>query len=74
MLHVMEHGCEIWYNGSQVDKIEKIQLKYLNMMLGVKTSTVTCAVYAEMGRVPLYVRYKVHKYWLRVAILEEKNG
>ncbi len=34
VLPVLEYGCEIWSNGAQVEKLERIQLKFLKLMLG----------------------------------------
>ena len=56
---VLEYGCEIWSKGKKIEEIEKIQLKFLKMILGVKRSTCTNAVYAEIGRFPVHIRYKV---------------
>ena len=45
--------------------IEKIHLKFLKQILGVRTSTASAAVYGEFGRVYLIVQRKTRilKYW-----------
>jgi hypothetical protein len=70
---VLEYGCEVWSTGKQVVAIERIQLRYLKMLLGVKNSTTTMAVYAELGRMPVYIRFKIRiiKYWLRLCQLPD---
>ena len=75
VLPVLEYGCEIWATGESKTCIEAVQLKFLKMMLGVKRSTATVAVYAETGRFPLFLRQKVRiiKYWIRLERLRNDS-
>ena len=43
------------------------------MLLGVKNSTATMAIYADVRRTPLYIRFKIYiiKYWLHVCQLQD---
>ena len=50
VLPVIEYACEIWGDGKEKKELESVQLKFIKMLLGVKTSTSTLAVYAETGR------------------------
>ena len=49
---VLNYGCEIWgfQNGRD---LEKVKLKYLKTLLGVKKNTNSAAVYYETGRYPM---------------------
>ena len=69
----MEYGCEIWSTGKQVDAIERVPLHYLKMLLGVKNNTATISIYAEVGRTPLYIRFKIYiiTYCVRVCKLQD---
>ena len=50
---------------TNVKILKKIHLKFLKLLLGVKKSTSSMAVYGETGRYPLYInRYvRMVKYW-----------
>jgi hypothetical protein len=71
VLPVLEYNCEIWAT-RKYESIEKVQLKFLKMLLGVKNSTCTQAVLGETGRFPIALRHKVRivKYWIRLQRLE----
>ena len=46
------YGCEIW-GFHKADDIEKIHIKFLKHVLGVRRQTCNLAVNGELGRVPL---------------------
>jgi hypothetical protein len=71
VLPVIEYGSEIWSCGREIIEIERVQLKFLKMLLGVKQSTASCAILAETGRYPLYIRsrLKVLKFYFRIVLL-----
>ena len=75
ILPILEYGCEIWTCNKEFDVIEKVQLKQLKYMLGVRTQTSTLAIYADTGRFPLHLRQKFRmiKYWLHILKLHENN-
>ena len=68
---VLEYGSEIWSKGKEFAVIESVQLGFLKMLLGVKGSTASCAIYAETGQFPTYIRYciKTFKYYCRLLCM-----
>ena len=64
---ILMYGCEIW-GFHKANDIEKVHLKFLKQILGVRRQTCNIAVYGEVGRVPLYVLRKVRilKYWYKI--------
>lgn len=69
---IILYNCELW-GITIVKEIEQFHLAFMKRILGVKPSTNTCLVYAELGRYPLYVTiYKrLIKYWLKLTVTEE---
>ena len=65
---ILLYGAEIW-GYENLDIIEKIHLKFLNLASGLKNSTPTFMLYGEFGREPLTL--KIHKrlisYWHNIA-------
>ena len=51
------YGCEIWA-GEHMEPCERLQLKFLKMLLNVKNSTPSCMVYGELGMFPCYIEAK----------------
>ena len=51
---IVTYGSEIW-GFSMCNNIEKLHLKFLKLIMGVRTSTCSAAVYGETGTFPLYV-------------------
>ena len=51
--------------------IEKIQLNYCKLLLGVKSSANTSAVLGECGRLPLSIdlKCKCVKHWLKLQLM-----
>ena len=74
---ILLYGADIWGFNSRVLEInmEKVHLRYLKNLLGVKLSTATIGVYGECGRFPLYIEghISVLKYYLRVSSLPENS-
>ena len=75
ILPILEYGLEIWYTGKEIQDIEKVHLRYLKYMLGVKTQTSTLAIYGETGRLPLLIRQQIRvvKFWVRILKLPENH-
>ena len=65
---ILNYASEIWNNCNPIDDIERVQLRFLKYMLGVKDSTCTAAVYGEVGRFPVHLTAMVNviKYWIRI--------
>jgi hypothetical protein len=72
---ILEYGSEIWIPLKEANAIERLQLKYLKYILGVKTSTSTLAVLGETGRFKLHLSFKIRtiKYWLRLCKLTDNS-
>ena len=51
---IVTYGSEIW-GFSMCSNIEKLHLKFLKLIMGVRASTCSAAVYGETGTFPLYV-------------------
>jgi hypothetical protein len=69
IMPILEYGSEVWYRGVDIMQIERVQLRFLKMILGVRCNTSTLALYGDTGRFPLSLRIKVKqiKYWVRVV-------
>ena len=65
---ILGYSSEIWGFGKYME-IERIHLKSLKRILGVKVNTSSSSVYGELGRYPLYIsRYmRIIKYWCKVS-------
>ena len=61
---ILSNSCEVW-GFNKWKNIEKIHLKFLKLLLGVKTSTWSMAVYGETSSYPLYINRYVQmiKIW-----------
>ena len=64
---ILNYSAEVWGYTKSKD-IERIQLKYCKRILNVKLSTSNCAIYGELGRLPMYINrfVKLIKYWFKV--------
>ena len=73
VLPILDYACEIWSQGKEHISIERIQLKFMKMLLGVKSSTANYAIYAETGRFPLFLKQiiKTVKFFVRLQNLED---
>lgn len=68
VLPILLYGCEVW-GFEACDIIEKLHLKFLKILLGVRNSTCSEMVYGETGRLPL--RYEVKSrmvvFWYKIS-------
>ena len=64
---VISYGCEVWGYSKSKD-LERLHLKVLKRVLGVKLSTSNVGVYGELCRYPLYIsRYiRITRYWFKL--------
>ena len=71
ILPILEYNSEIWFPIKENATLEKIQLKFLKRLLGVRIQTSTVAILADTGKFPLIYRQQASaiKYWNRL-----KNG
>ena len=56
---ILLYGCECWGYGNN-NVLERVQLKFLKYILGIKSSTPNCIVYGETGVKPLQVDIDTH--------------
>ena len=69
ILPILDYNSEIWFpNKKEIDVLERIQLKFLKNLLGVRNQTSSVAVLADTGRFPLIYRQQASaiKYWNRL--------
>jgi len=69
ILPILDYTSEIWFSAKEIDVLERIQLKFLKNLLGVRHQTSTVAVLADTGRFPLLYRQQASaiKYWGRLT-------
>ena len=69
---IMEYASEVWYRNKEVTNLEKVHLSYMKHALKTKMSTSTIALYAELGRFPISMKFKcrVINYWKRIITLD----
>ena len=74
IMPILLYGCEIW-GFENITMIEKIHLKYLKYILGLKQSTPTCMVLGETGRYPLSISIKCRmiSYWSKLLCQKESK-
>ena len=73
IMPILTYGCKVWgFENRNI--LEKLHLKYLKYILGVKMSTPTCMVLGETGRFPVNITIKTRMISFRSKlILCEKN-
>ena len=70
---ILLYGCEVWgYENLQL--CDKLQLRFLKLLLGVKVSTPSCMVYGEVGELPVSLTAKCRMlvYYYKLS-LERKS-
>jgi hypothetical protein len=69
---ILFYGSEVWGFHKAPD-IERVHLKFLKQLLGVKVQTTNSAVFGEFGRFPFEILRKVRivKYWYRILQLPD---
>ena len=61
---ILLYGCEVWgYENILI--LDRLYLKYLKYVLGLKQSTPSCMVYGGTGRFPLsvYIKTRMIAFW-----------
>jgi hypothetical protein len=64
---ILNYGSEVWgFHKSQ--DVERIQLKFLKQLLGVRQQTCNTAAYGELARFPLslFRKIRIIKYWFKI--------
>ena len=65
---ILLYGCEIW-GFSNIELLERVQLKFCKLLLNLKKSTPNFMVYGELGVYPLSVSVKVRmvNFWSKLV-------
>ncbi|KAK6169865.1 hypothetical protein SNE40_020840 [Patella caerulea] len=72
---IMLYGCEVWGN-SDIQLLERLQLQFCKIVLGVKKSTPNAMVYGELGVSPLQLivkRRMISYYSIRLVLVTQIN-
>ena len=69
IIPIVTYGSEVW-GFSMTRDLEKLQLKFLRMILNIKPSTCNSIVYGETGVYPvyIYVNKNMIGYWCRILM------
>ena len=72
---ILNYGSELWCKSKEIQCIERVQLKFIKYLLGVKSSTCTLAVLGEVGRFPVAIsqHIKLLKYWIRLLQTDDSK-
>ena len=64
---ILNYGCEIWGFHNAPD-IERVHIKFLKQILGVRSQTTNNAVYGELARLPFSVvrSLRIVKYYFKI--------
>ena len=71
---ILLSGCEM-YGFENIEIIERLYVKYLKYILGLKTSTPTYMVYGETGCFPLniQIKCKIVSFWTRILCSHQEK-
>ena len=65
---VLLYGCEVWAC-ENMEVICRMQLRFLKIVLGIKSTTPTCMVLGELGRFPIEIEAKIRMlaFWYKLV-------
>ena len=71
---IMLYNCEVWGH-EQLEQLDKLQLKFFKLLLGVKRSTPSCMVYGELGQIPvsLIAKSRLLSFWYKLCLDSRSN-
>ena len=74
ILPILLYGCEIW-GYENYSAANKLYTKFCKILLGLKSSTNTCLVYGELGRLPLYhhINKRIISFWSKTVTDERRK-
>ena len=74
IVSILTYGCEVW-GFTNIELLEKLQLKFIKMLLHLKQSTPSMMIYGELGLTPLSVKIKTKMimYWFRLLKSRSEN-
>jgi len=66
---VLLYSCEVW-SYENVDAIERVHLRFLKIILNMKTSAPNFMVYGECGRFPLaiIIKSRMVSFWSKLIL------
>ena len=66
------YGSEIW-GFHKANDVEKVHVRFLKQILGVRLQTSNITVYGELGRFPLVILRKINilKYWYKILASQD---
>ena len=67
ILPILTYGSEIWGFHPAPD-VERVHMKFLKQILGVRPQTSNVTIYGELGRMPLSIirKERILKYWYKL--------
>ena len=70
---ILLYGSEVW-GFENISNVEKIQIRFYNLLLGLNGSVSNVVTFGELGKFPLRVlcKERILKYWLR--LISNKEG
>ena len=68
---ILLFGCEVWAHES-LDLCERIQLRFMKILLNVRKTTSTCMILGELGKFPISIEAKCRMltYWYKLSVAE----
>ena len=74
-LPVLNYASAIWCKTNVIPCIERVHLRFMKYLLGVKESTASIALYGELGRYPIYIGHCISliKYWCNIATAHQDS-
>ena len=70
---ILLYGSEIWGFSTNIQCLEKVQLRFCKLLLKLKTSTPSYMIYGELGLFPIEIDIKLRmiSYWARLLTGKE---
>ena len=72
VLHILTYGCEVW-GFTCLEMIEKVQLKFMKMLLHLKQTTPSYMIYGELGLYPVSIKIKTRMLMFWFKLLKSRS-
>ena len=71
---ILTYGCEVW-GFTNADIVDRLQLKFLKIVLRLRRSTPSHMIYGETGMYPiaLTIKNRIMNYWVKLVSHENRN-
>ena len=71
---ILTYGCEVW-GFTNTDIVNRLQLKFLKIVLRLKRSTLSHMIYGQTGVFPIdmTIKSRIMNYWLKLVSPENCN-